>query len=435
MFAGIQKLEAGCRLCVSSDGSVRSEQWWDLVRGVRKDHARTDDEWAAAIRDELNTSVRLRAVSDVPVGVFLSGGIDSSTNAALFSLASAGRTVKTFTIGYDQATTYSNEHQFARQIAAQYGTEHHELNLSPEDVIRFLPKLIHHQDEPIGDPVCIPIFYVSELARRNGIVVAQLGEGADELFWGYPLWKVLLYLQKADRFPVPRFLKRAGLAVLRALGKQDSLYYEFLRRGAEGQRIFWSGALVFTECAKARVLSARMRAKFAGRSSYEVVDVLYRQYRSAAAEESDLDWMTYSDLRLRLPELLLMRVDKMSMATSLEGRVPFLDHEFARMAMSIPERVKTRGGVLKYILKRAVRGLIPDALIDRKKQGFGVPITEWVVKHLREDAVGWVSEFCRGTDLLDEGEATRLINSGDKNAWYLINLALWWKHYVQPRTE
>lgn len=431
MFEGIKKLGAGQRMCVTPEGCQQPEQWWDVFDGVEKEHERTDEVWAGLIREKLAEAVRYRGVADVPVGVFLSGGIDSSTNAALFSLESGEKGVKTFTIGYENSATYSNEHQYARQVAAQYKTQHHEINITAQDVIDFLPKLVHHQDEPIADPVCIPVYYVSELARRNGVVVAQLGEGADELFWGYPLWRVALRLQKLNTVPFLGWLKHALLLALRALGKDDTLYYEFLRRGAAGQRIFWSGALVFTENAKNKILSRRMRDKFARRSSYEVVEDLYRQFVRASPDRSDLDWMTYCDLRLRLPELLLMRVDKMSMATSLEARVPFLDHEFVRLALSIPESVKTRKGVLKYILKKAVRGLIPDALIDRKKQGFGVPITEWTLAHFKSDAMKWVSEFARATNAIDEQEALRVVASGNKNSWYLINLALWWRHFIK----
>jgi asparagine synthase (glutamine-hydrolysing) len=141
--------------------------------------------------------------------------------------------------------------------------------------------------------------------------------------------------------------------------------------------------------------------------------------------------MTYLDLNLRLPELLLMRVDKMSMGVSLEGRVPFLDHKFVELAMSIPESVKIRDGILKYILKKAVRGLIPDELIDRKKQGFGVPISEWFFEGLGERAREELSSFCKETDFLNPGEVMGLIDQGSgPQVWYLLNFALWWKEFI-----
>jgi asparagine synthase (glutamine-hydrolysing) len=141
--------------------------------------------------------------------------------------------------------------------------------------------------------------------------------------------------------------------------------------------------------------------------------------------------MSYLDLSLRLPELLLMRVDKMSMGVSLEGRVPFLDHKFVELAMSIPERVKTKNGMLKYILKKSVRGYIPDQLIDRKKQGFGVPLYEWFLDRLGDKAQDELNEFCDQTDFLDKGEVMRLLKHGEgPQVWYLLNFALWWKTYI-----
>jgi len=150
-----------------------------------------------------------------------------------------------------------------------------------------------------------------------------------------------------------------------------------------------------------------------------------------AWEKSHLHWMSYLDLNFRLPELLLMRVDKMSMGVSLEGRVPFLDHKFVEMAMSIPASVKIKNGTLKYILKKAVRGLIPDELIDRKKQGFGVPIYEWFFDRLGEIAQKELKVFCHRTDFLDPVQAQKLISSGSgPQAWYLLNFALWWKEFI-----
>lgn len=250
LFEGIYKLPAGYRLQVMANGEIKEEKWWDVFDGVKKDYARSMDDWAAVLLDKLTESVQYRMVSDVPVGVFLSGGIDSSTNAVLFNRLAGGKKIKTFTIGYQNVTTYNNEHKYARQISSMIDSEHHELDLTVKDLIDFLPRLIYHQDEPIADPVCIPIYYVSELARKNGVTVAQVGEGADELFWGYPIWKYSFYLQKMNEWPVPNTIKKLGLDILRAFGKGSSVYYEWLRRGSACQRIFWSGAEAFTEAEK-----------------------------------------------------------------------------------------------------------------------------------------------------------------------------------------
>jgi asparagine synthase (glutamine-hydrolysing) len=197
-----------------------------------------------------------------------------------------------------------------------------------------------------------------------------------------------------------------------------------------GQPIFVGGCDAFTEQEKGRLLSPRLRRQFAGFSSWEALKPIWDRFASKAWEPSDLHWMTYVDLNVRLPELLLMRVDKMSMGVSLEGRVPFLDHKFVEFALSIPQAVKTRHGNLKYILKKAVRGIIPDALIDRKKQGFGVPIHEWLLDRLRDTIRTELEAFVGQTDFLDPAEVRRLLARNHTKAWYLFNFALWWKQYV-----
>jgi len=218
---------------------------------------------------------------------------------------------------------------------------------------------------------------------------------------------------------------------LRGLGREDTVPYEWLRRGVAGQPIFWSGAEAFTETEKKKLLSPRLRQKFADLSSWDAIKPIRRRFEEKAWEKSPLNWMSYIDLNLRLPELLLMRVDKMSMGVSLEGRVPFLDHKFVELAMSIPESVKLRNGELKHILKRSVRGLIPDELIDRKKQGFGLPIYEWFFGKLGNTTRTELTDFCQKTDFLDLAQVNRLIDQGrGPQVWYLLNFALWWKEYI-----
>jgi asparagine synthase (glutamine-hydrolysing) len=228
-------------------------------------------------------------------------------------------------------------------------------------------------------------------------------------------------------------LKSLGLAGLKLLGKDESLPYEWLRRSVVGHPVFWGGAEAFTETLKQRLLSPRLRQQFAGLTSWDALIMIRRRFEDKAWERSHLNWMSYLDLNLRLPELLLMRVDKMSMGVSLEGRVPFLDHKFVELAMSIPESVKTRNGQLKYILKKAVRGLIPDELIDRKKQGFGVPVYEWFTDKLGNYARRELADFCERTDFLDPKAVMPLLEDRSQSscAWYLLNFALWWKEYIE----
>lgn len=431
LFDGIKKLPAGTWLRVREDGQINEYRYWDVWDHTTPLNGVSEEEIAERILAELREAVKLRKVSDVPVGVFLSGGIDSSTNVALFS-EGEGRPVKTFTIGYNgDYRTYRNEMHYARMMANEVGAKYHEHLLSIEDLIDFLPQMVRLQDEPIADPVCVPVYYVSRLARNNGVIVCQVGEGTDELFWGYPSWKTLLQLQRYDDLPVPRAFKKLGLVGLRLLGKERAIYYELLRRGTVGQPIFWGGAEAFTETHKQCLISPRLRKQFAHLTSWEVLKPIRERFEAKAWEKSHLNWMTYLDLSLRLPELLLMRVDKMSMGVSLEGRVPFLDHKFVELAMSIPEYVKTRNGTLKHILKKSVRGLIPDELIDRKKQGFGVPVYEWFFDRLGERIREELDDFCDHTDFLNRSEVMRLVDQKRvPHVWYLFNFAMWWREYI-----
>lgn len=432
LFAHINKLAGGTLLRIREDGTVVERRWWDALGAVEPLTGLSDEGIAQRLLGELRSAVQLRKVSDVPVGVFLSGGIDSSTNAALFS--EGGGSVKTFAIGYaGDYRSYTNELDYARQVAERLKAEHYERLLTEADLLDFLPRMVALQDEPIADPVCVPVYYVSKLAREHGVVVAQVGEGSDELFMGYPLWKQVLGLQHlSDRLPVPAGLKRLALAGLRLWGKDVHRPYDWLARSANAQPAFWGGAEVFTHPAKMRLVSRRLRAAIGPRSSWECIEPIYDRFRRNAWEPTALNWMTYLDLNYRLPELLLMRVDKMSMAVGLEARVPFLDHKFVEFAMSIPESVKTRHGVLKYILKKAVRGFIPDAIIDRPKQGFGVPVHEWMMSRLGAFARDAIERFVRRTDVLDPREVQVVLNSNRAaEKWQLLNLALWHAEYIR----
>ena len=381
---------------------------------------------------ELREAVALRKVSDVPVGTFLSGGIDSSVTTALFAEDEA-QPVKTFSVGYHgDHPSYPSELGYARQLAEHVHAAYHEILLDVDHLVEFLPRLVQLQDEPIADVVCVPVYYLAQLARDNGVTVCQVGEGADELFCGYPVWKLQLRLQRYNALPVPRIVKRAGLVGLRAIGRGERSSYEWLRRGAAGQPIFWGGAEALFERRKMGVLSPRLRQQFADLTSWEALRPIYDRYQATVPSPAHLDWMSYLDLNLRLPELLLMRVDKMTMGVSLEARVPFLDHKFVEFAMSIPPHVKLQNGTLKYILKRAVRGVIPDTLIDRPKQGFGVPVYEWFFSTLGDVMQRELEDFCRETDYFDYQAVQRLMQNGvGPHVWYLLNFALWWKEFIR----
>lgn len=440
LFDGIHKLQPGTWMRIAADGTTRTHRYWDVWDHTKPLTGASEDEVAKMLIDELRTAVKYRKVSDVPVGVFLSGGIDSSTNTALFS-EGENQAVKTFSVGYvGEYNTYKNELDYARRMAKHVNADHYEQLLTQDDLLNFLPRMVHLQDEPIGDPVCMPVYYVSKLARDNGVTVCQVGEGSDELFWGYEKWRDMLYGQLAlDRMPLPQLGRKAAATMLSMIGKNKSFRYERLRRSAEGQPIFWGNVDLMTVHQKEQLLSPRLRAKFKGLTSWEAIRPIHDRFQNNAWEKSRLNWMSYIDLNYRLPELLLMRVDKMSMGVSLEGRVPFLDHKFVELAMSIPSEMKTRDNELKYILKRAVRGVIPDEFIDRKKQGFGVPIYEWFFDRLGKEIRRELNDFCDKTDLFNRDELNRLMDIGyGTMVWPMYNMALWWKEYIaneKPQIE
>ncbi|MGZ4316377.1 MAG: asparagine synthase-related protein, partial [Gaiellaceae bacterium] len=194
-----------------------------------------------------------------------------------------------------------------------------------------------------------------------------------------------------------------------------------------GLPVFWGGAEGFMEEQKQRLLGPAIRGELKDASSWDAIAPIRKRFEERAAEPSTLNWMTYLDLNLRLPELLLARVDRMSMGVGLECRVPFLDHRFIELALSIPTEQKLRGGELKSVLRTAVRGVIPDELIDRPKQGFRVPLEEWVLGRLGDRTRSEVWSFCEASGLIDADEARRLLERPGRESWYLLNLALWWR--------
>jgi asparagine synthase (glutamine-hydrolysing) len=433
LFKGIHKLPPATWMRVRPDGSTRQSRYWEVWDHVQPRTRQSEQEIAEELLAELRTAVKLRKISDVPVGVFLSGGVDSSTNAVLFSEGER-EAVRTFSIGYDDHYgSYPSELPYARQVAELIGSEHHERILDVNDLVSFLPRMVHLQDEPIGDPVCVPVFYVAELARKNGVTVCQVGEGADELFWGYHGWKAKLRLQELNNLPVPRFLKQMALGALNTFGQGGKYHTELLRRGVSGLPIFWGGVDAFTESEKQTLLSPKLRTRLAGLNAWDALAPLHQRFLEKAWDKAPLNWMTFLDLNLRLPELLLMRVDKMSMGVSLEARVPFLDHKFVELAMSIPAAMKTKNGELKHILKRAVRGVIPDNIIERKKQGFGVPVQEWFTGSLGRYARNVLTEFCDRTGYFDaKGLQNYFGPPLSSRIWFLLNVALWWNEYISP---
>ena len=426
LFKGIMKLPPGHRALLNAEGEIRVEEYWDVFTSAQPDTTYSAAENAERVQAGLRESVRLRMVSDVPFGVLLSGGIDSSTNVALMA-EHMDRPVQTFSIGYKGgAVDEFNELHYARQVAERFGTDHHEILIGREDLTNFLPDLIYHQDEPIADPVCVPVHYVCKLAKESGTSVVQVGEGSDELFGGYRHWMAALRLQRS-LWPVfgasPGWARRLTLAAATPL--LDDLRLEYLRRGAAGEELFWGGAIAFGESSKRLLLTDSFLRSVGGLSSHQPVQQHRRRFDERCPQPDYLSWMSYVDLHMRLPELLLMRVDKMSMATSVEARVPFLDHEFVELVMGIPQRHKLPYMRPKHLLKQAVHGLIPAEIIGRRKQGFRVPVRLWLAEALGSLAEHKLKSFCERTDYLRWSEVAKLVRSQDELVWYLLNFVLW----------
>jgi asparagine synthase (glutamine-hydrolysing) len=442
LFRDIQKIPAGHMLIVARDGTVTLKQYWDALPSERKD-ARSEEEHKTEILRLLRESIRKRMMSDVPFGVFLSGGVDSSANVALMS-EQMSRPVETFTVGFSDAE-YLNELDAARRIARDFQTNHHEVIISEDEMEKFLPDLVFHQDEPIADPVCVPLYYVSKLARDSGTIVVQVGEGSDEIFSGYENYVRHLriyenFWQHAER--VPRGLRRAASAVIRpaleATGRKRAAI-ELIRRLGAGEPLFWGGVSVYDETFKPRVLSKRMREQMHNRSSLEVVSSYLNHIEEERPQSDFLSRMTYLELKLRLPELLLMRVDKITMATSVEARVPFLDHHLVEYALSVPRELKVEGRSGKQILKRALEEILPKDLLYSRKRGFGAPVREW----FRNGLSGWfdshlINSTMRRRDFFDYQFVARLLDEHRRGAqdwgfhlWALLNLSLWYERWIE----
>ncbi len=471
MFRGIYKMPAGCRAFVSTDGSMKAEVYWDALPGRGDDLPELQRLSGLALRDyavqrtrELfRAAVEKRLMSDVPFGVLLSGGIDSSANVAVMSQL-MDRPVRTFTVGFSDHD-YLNELQWAHRVAKHFGTDHHEVMVDEKAMREYLPSLVFSQDEPIADWVCIPLYFVSKLVRDSGTIVVQVGEGSDEQFSGYSSY--MMYLDMYRRFwrpfsRLPGAARRAAATLARGLtGLTDTrdMYLDLVDRAGRGREPFWSGATVYSESRKARLVDRsrleplRVPAAMAGSGllpeafgqadSYQIVRSFFDRIDQAAPGTDVLNRMIYSEFKLRLPELLLMRVDKIGMSVSIEPRVPFLDHLLVEFTMNLPQELKVEGGVAKSLFKDAVRGVLPDDVIDRPKMGFGAPMVQWLRgrfgEAMRAELVS--SRFFERfparrravLDMLDRHRAGRAEFA--LYVWTIYNAVAWFDYWVDKSRE
>jgi asparagine synthase (glutamine-hydrolysing) len=371
IFKGVHKLPPG-HLLVWHDGRHHLERYWEVradepFRGSQQDAA-------AALRSVLADAVRSHLVSDVPLGAFLSGGVDSSVVVGLMA-ETAGARVKTFSIGFDEPAFDELEH--ARRVAAHFGTDHHEFVVQP-DAIRILDDLVGHFDEPFADSSAIPTWYVSEMARQHVTVVLS-GDGGDELFGGYDRYVPHPRVVAFDRYG-PKALRRAAALAAARLphGMRGKNFLRHVGRDAQGR--YLDAIRLFSTDEKPALLSSDVRRQLTGPDPERLLSRHFDRF-------ADLPWasqMMRFDMETYLPEDVLTKVDRMSMAHSIESRVPLLDNEVIGFASSLPAAFKIKDGRRKHILKEVAATLLPRDVIDRRKQGFGVPIGVWFRGGLRE---------------------------------------------------
>ena len=430
-FRGFRRVPPAHYLEIA-EGRAITKRYWRLDYGSKV--TLSEPELCEALLAQLRDAVRLRMVADVPIGAFLSGGVDSSAVVALMA-ESAAHPVKTFSIGFEEDS--HNELPYARMVAERYGTDHHEFVVKP-DAVAVLPEIVWHYNEPYADSSAVPTYYLAQLARRH-VTVALNGDAGDENFAGYERYRLNQLAARYDK--IPRFIRRpleASLRDLPDLGSSSGLIRRLKRFGAdagdERRRRYGRWVTIFSEPAKARLYTPEFRAAVNGS---DPVDVLLRAY-AATRTHDVVDATLGADVATYLPDDLLVKIDIATMAHALEARSPMVDHRFMEFAASIPSALKLKGGITKHIFKRAVRHLLPPAILERPKQGFGVPLEHWFREPLRdltrETLLGRRSVE-RG--LFDAREVERLLDEHvrgrsrhDPQLWTLLMLELWFQRFI-----
>ena len=388
ILAGIRKLEPGHRLVAGPGRSPQVSQYWSMR--FESDTETSEAEFVEGLRERLAESVRLRMACDVPFGAFLSGGIDSSAVVATMAGLSSGP-VKTFTVGFEEKQFSELDH--ARVVASEFGTEHHELVLKP-DVVSVLEDLSWHLDEPFGDPSAIPTYMVSRLAAEHVKVVLS-GDGGDELFGGYERYCVE---RRERRYRYIPAMLRSLMGAIGGRMQEGMTGRNFLRHIAlDGAERYVNAYTLFDREAQRSLFLAPAAERILAADPWGGLgrELMNNQGHWLSAVQS-------LDLHNYLPLDILTKVDRMSMAHSLEARVPLLDHKLVEYAMTIPPGLRLRKGHTKYIFKQAMRGILPDAIIDRPKQGFAVPLESW----FRGQLDGFVNDLL----LSDTSRARRIFN-------------------------
>ena len=433
LYRGVKRLLPGHTL-LWRDGKLEIKKYWDVSFTKAEDKGRSDKDYIAEWYELFRTSVRLRLMADVPLGMFLSGGIDSSAIAAVMS-GMVDEPIKTFSVAF--AEREANELAYARIVAEAYKTNHHEVVVSPEEFFNALPRLVWHEDEPLAHPSSVALYFVSLLASQH-VKVVLTGEGSDELLAGYGRYrKTILNLSLGKHYRsftpgVVRGAVRSGIKGLPTSKVRQKLLRSFLGVAPDIESIYFDNFAVFPLAMQGDLLSTSTLERIGGIDPYAGV--------RAALEETDadslLDRLLYADIKTYLHELL-MKQDQMSMATSIESRVPFLDHKLVEFTCSLPERLKLRGGTTKYILRESMKGVLPEAILSRSKMGFPVPIGAWFRGAYRSIIDEYVlSERAMSRGLFNGDFVRDLVNrhqSGVENheerLWALVNFEIWQRQF------
>lgn len=431
IYRSVRKLLPGHRM-ICEGGTVRTERYWRPAfapRGGRP--TERIEAYAEAFREQLRRSVRLQMRSDVPVGVFLSGGLDSGSLVATAAEMASGR-LQTFTIGFDSPSY--DERRYARATAERYGTEHHEFVIGPDD-LRRSGELLSHFGEPFG-PFTIAQAWAISRWSRDRVKVALAGDGGDELFGGYQTYVATRAARAYLALPewVRRHVVRRAVGAMPVSEKLMSLDFmarEFVR-GAEmfarGGNMAWK--VIFSDEEKRRLLTGDFLGRLGGRDPFEHVRELVAL---AGDRASDLQRSTWCDLAMFLPDSILTQTDRMSMAVSQEVRVPLLDHEMVEFAAGVPDRYKCRGRRTKILVREATRRMLPDAVVNKPKTGFTTPVPVWLRGPLRDYVRDVLAPAAVGaTGILRPAEVTRLVEEHEsgradhaRRIWSLVSFMLW----------
>lgn len=379
IFKNIFKLPPASFLVVERDGEGRvrlrgPQRYWNLQ--YRPDEKLTEAECIPRIRELIRDAVRIRMFSDVPLGAFLSGGVDSSTVVAAMAEVS-GRPVETFSIGFDESSF--DELPYAEMVAKQFGTNHHTFRCTP-NALEVLPTLVHHYDEPFADSSAIPTYYVSKIARQQ-VTVALSGDGGDEVFAGYTRYdKAMQRRQWARFFPEP--LIAAGFRLATEMYPVGSRGWGILHRNSLPPLASYMADVSIFQPREKRALLA---AAWSGPSNGDIF-AMARDIAARTGSKEFLSQMQYVDEMLYLPDDILVKVDRASMAVSLETRAPLLDYRLAEFLATVPAKLRYRNGEKKYLLKKAVENILPAEILYRQKMGFGVPLKHWFRKEAADFA-------------------------------------------------